>query len=70
MIMAYREDIGAKIREIRKKQGMTQQQLADLCGIKRTTICKIESGKFNASLDILERICAPIGARLVLVCDD
>lgn len=62
--MAYREDIGAKIRDIRKKQGMTQQQLADLCGIKRTTICKIESGKFNVSVDMLGRILSPLRAEL------
>lgn len=62
--MNDRERIGELIREARKKRGLTQGQLSDLCGLKQTTISKIESGKFNASVDLLGRILQPLGCEL------
>lgn len=34
-----------RLREIREKRQLTQEQLALLSGVSRPTICKIESGK-------------------------
>lgn len=62
--MNDRERIGELIREARKKRGLTQGQLSDLCGLKQTTISKIESGKFNASVDLLSKILKPLGYEL------
>jgi DNA-binding XRE family transcriptional regulator len=49
----YRSKIGQSIREIRKNRGYNQAQLAEIMKISRTTISKIESGKFNCSIDYL-----------------
>lgn len=62
--MKLREEIGAQIKAIRESQGMTQQELADKTGMIRTTISKIESGKFGYSLDIIEKIILPLKAKL------
>ena len=62
--MKLREEIGAQIKAIRESQGMTQQDLADKTGMIRTTISKIESGKFGYSLDILEKVIIPLKAEL------
>ena len=62
--MNERERLGGLIRDIRLQKGMTQEQLAEKCGMKRTTISKIESGKFNASVDILSAILRPLGCEL------
>ena len=35
---------GEKIREARKKRGLTQQQLADELGVHRVTVVRWESG--------------------------
>lgn len=59
-----REEIGGKINEIRRARNMTQEELASKCGITRTTISKIEHGKFSVSVDMLARICEELGAKV------
>lgn len=50
-----RVKIGESIREIREKRGYNQEQLAEIMNISRTTISKIEGGKFNFSMDYLSK---------------
>lgn len=50
-----RVKIGETIREIREKRGYNQEQLAKVMKVSRTTISKIESGKFNCSIDYLAK---------------
>ena len=47
--------IGDNIREIREKKGYSQEQLAEIMNVSRTTISKIENGKFNFSIDYLSK---------------
>jgi len=42
--------------ERRSKLGITQAQLAKLCGVDRKTINRIENGHFSPSLDTMLRI--------------
>ena len=51
----YRIKIGETIREIREKRGYNQEQLAEIMKVSRTTISKIENGKFNCSIDYLSK---------------
>lgn len=62
-----RERIGASIREARKMRGMSQEELADACGINRANISKIETGKYNSTLDIIEKICEKLGINIVVM---
>jgi transcriptional regulator with XRE-family HTH domain len=39
--------IGKRIAELRKEQGLTQIQLADLCEMERSAIARLESGTEN-----------------------
>ena len=39
-----------KVRELRKAQGLTQEELADIIGVSRQTINAIEKEKFDPSL--------------------
>ena len=43
--MIQPEEVGAKIRAIRKAQNMSQEALAEECYMSAQTISKIESGK-------------------------
>lgn len=52
----YYEYIGAVIREERKKQGLTQQQMADKLGIKRGAYSQYETGKNSISMETWYRI--------------
>jgi transcriptional regulator with XRE-family HTH domain len=51
----YRYKLGDKIRELREQKGYSQEQLAEMMNINRTTISKIENGKFSITVDYLVR---------------
>lgn len=48
--------IGARIKEIREKQGMTQQDLADACNFEKANMSRIESGGSNFTVKTLYKI--------------
>ena len=52
-IQNYRENIGMKIRSLREKKGYSQDELAEIMEVHRSTISKIETGKFAISIDYL-----------------
>lgn len=54
-ILESRVKIGSSIRAIRENRGWSQEQLAEKMNISRSTISKIESGKFNCSIDYLAK---------------
>lgn len=54
-IKDYRLKLGDKIRHVREQRGYSQEQLADMMDINRSTISKIENGKFSITVDYLVR---------------
>ena len=65
-LLERREELGLRLREIREKKGLSQEQLADMMEVNRTTISKIESGKFNCSYDYIIKFSAALGFKIVL----
>ena len=61
-----RSKVGRSIREIREKRGLSQEQLADKMNISRSTISKIESGKFNCSIDYLSKFASFLDFEIIL----
>lgn len=55
--------VEALIKE-RKRQGITQQEIADITGMKAPNITRIESRKFTPTLDVLLRYAKAIGKEL------
>lgn len=53
-----------KFRELRKKQHLTQAQLAEKLGMGKGQISKIENGKFNLTLSTINKIAAALGATI------
>ena len=45
-----------RVRELRKAQGYRQEDLAAAMGVSRQTIIAIESGRYNASLELAIRL--------------
>ena len=41
-----------RIHELRKERNMQQAELAELVGVRRETIGKLENGKYNPSLKL------------------
>ncbi len=54
----------------RKKRGLTQQQLAELVGVDRTLISKIESGAATPSVTTAKKIAAVLGFEWVKFFED
>ena len=51
------ETIGAKILEIRKRKGLTQEKLSDLSKINLRTLQRIEKGTSEPRSDTLNNLC-------------
>lgn len=45
-----------KVQELRKKSGLTQEELAKILYVTRQTIVAIEKNKFNPSLELAFKI--------------
>lgn len=54
-----------RIKEIRVKLGITQQEMADKLGLKRNTIATYEMGKANPSDRTISDICREFGVNEV-----
>jgi len=50
-------ELGRRIRNARRRIGLSQQRVADLAGLERTTIGLIERGKRNMQTSTLLLIC-------------
>ena len=55
LILQHRLKLGNAIRRIREERGYNQDQLAEIMEINRSTISKIENGKFSITVDYLVR---------------
>lgn len=49
-------NLGIHVRQLREKRGLSQQDLADDCGIPRNQIGRIERAKINTGIKTLIRI--------------
>lgn len=54
-IYDYRIKVGETLKEMREKKGYSQDELAEAMNVNRSTISKIENGKFNLSVDYLSK---------------
>ena len=61
---ATREEVAQQLREVRKSQGMTQELLADHVGTKKSNISRLESGRYNPSLDFLVKVAGGLGKQI------
>jgi transcriptional regulator with XRE-family HTH domain len=48
--------IGERIRELRKIKNISQETLANIAEVDRTYMTKVETGKRNVTVKILEKI--------------
>lgn len=59
--------LGVMIQELRKEQGLTQDQLAEKCGTTKTYISRIENNASDIRLSTLMRIIRQgLGGNLIL----
>ena len=59
-----RQEIASQLRQVRKEQGMTQERLAEKVGTRKSNISRLESGRYNPSLDFLEKVAGGLGREI------
>ena len=52
-VQQQRELIGMSIRAFREKKGYSQDELSEIMEVHRSTISKVETGKFSITIDYL-----------------
>lgn len=62
--MNINERFGARIKELRKAKGLSQEKLANLAEIDRTYMPEVERGERNISLVVAEKIANALGEKL------
>lgn len=63
--MNKKELLGKRLRELRKRKGISQEKLAELINVDPTTISNIENGKNYPSLINLENLLDILGSSFV-----
>lgn len=51
------ENLGEKVRFIRKEKGISSQQLEYLSGVSQSNISRIESNEISPTIDTLLKLC-------------
>ena len=59
-----KKDIGARVKLLRRQQGLTQEELATAIGKFKPVIQRIESGTVNPSIYMLREIAGGLGIKL------
>ena len=58
------QEVAKQLRDVRKSQGITQESLAELVGTKKSNISRLESGRYNPSLDFLVKVAGGLGKQI------
>ena len=56
--------VGRVFKQTRRELGLTQQEVADVSGVKRPNIARLESGKHSPTIDMLQRIAQSMGMEI------
>ena len=57
----HRKMLGKRIRKLRDQKGWSQEEFADLCGVNRSYMGRIERGELNLTLDSLQKVSKGLG---------
>lgn len=60
-MVGIRERVALNIRKLRKSNGLSQEKLADMCGLHRTYIGSVERSERNITIENLDRIAHALG---------
>jgi len=61
------ERIATRIKEIRKQQDLTQKDFAEKLGTSQSAVNRMESGKQNFSLEMIDRISEVLGREIITI---
>lgn len=61
ILQEARQKFGFFFKDLRKKKNLTQEEVANFCGVTYQTINKVEHGKFPYSVDLLMKLSVILG---------
>lgn len=61
---SVKKSFGARIKEIREKRGLNQEQLAELVDMESRHISRIETGKSFTTLENIEKIAIALSVKV------
>lgn len=62
-------ELGATIRKLRNRKGISQNELASNCGLDKANISRIESGKINVTVLTLKKISKELSVSISDLCN-
>jgi len=66
-IINLEKSLISAVVEAREKNGLTQKQLSELCGIKQPVIARLEKAIHSPQINSMIRILKPLGYTLAVV---
>lgn len=60
------QDIGAMIKDIRTRRGLSIRALGELSGVQFANIGKLERGEYNPSVNILNKLLLSLDCELII----
>jgi len=70
MLIRDTKQLGAALQRERKRQGLTQKQLANKAGLRQPTVSAIENGKPRSELQVVFGIMAALKVDMLLTARD
>ncbi|HTB05823.1 MAG TPA: helix-turn-helix transcriptional regulator [Bacteroidia bacterium] len=61
------KQIGRNIRKFRVKKGLTQLDLAAMCGLEETAIGRLENGNTNPTIKTLLKLAKALDVKLTML---
>lgn len=65
-ILKDRAVLSETLKELRKQQGVSQEELSQFAGISRQTLSEIERGKADMQISTLFKVLKLLGCELVI----
>ena len=62
--LTHQGQLGAAIRQLRRDQGLTQRQLADMAGVSTVWLSNAETGKKSVQIDLVFNVLGCLGKSL------
>ncbi|WP_443079063.1 helix-turn-helix domain-containing protein [Streptomyces sp. NBC_01498] len=68
-VLKDRQEVANRIRGWRSDRKLTQEELAHLAGVDRSTVQRLESGNWEVKLSTLSRLAHALGVSMVVLLD-
>ncbi|MGW3428862.1 helix-turn-helix transcriptional regulator [Streptomyces melanosporofaciens] len=64
-VLQQRRRVGDRVRDLREERGLSQERLAELTGLSRHTVYRIELAQYGTSVDHLALIARALRVEIV-----